>query len=158
MVNTIVLEGWIDNDITIREKPNNKGRYGIATLAYVIGNGEYLKRNKTTIFLEDGFSHKVLTTAEAMKIHKQSRVVITGVLRDPAEEKQADGTWKKPAGCSIAVTSIAYASVGSKKEDAKETAGKSESTDAAAAEYGPATPPAEDYETLELTDENDLPF
>ena len=40
MVNVVVLEGWIDNDLTVRDKGNGKGRYGICTLAYITGNGD----------------------------------------------------------------------------------------------------------------------
>ena len=100
MVNVVVLEGWIDNDLTVRDKGNGKGRYGICTLAYITGNGDYAKRHKTTLFFEDGFQHNALKVAETMKVHKGSRVIVTGVLRDPAEEKQTDGTWKKPGVCS----------------------------------------------------------
>ena len=154
MVNVVVLERWIDNDLTVRDKGNGKGRYGICTLAYITGNGDYAKRHKTTLFFEDGFQHNALKVAETMKVHKGSRVIVTGVLRDPAEEKQTDGTWKKPGVCSIAVNSIQYAASGTRKDSGKDTAPAEKEPE----NYAPAAPAPTDLENYELTDDNDFPF
>ena len=174
MVNVHIQEGWIDHDLTIRTRTMPNGvekEYAIGSLVWMSGARDNKKRHKITLFFEDTAQHLCLTAAKNMKLREGSRVIITGSLRAPAEEKQADGSWVKPADASMNVEAITFAGVPSTKKSDSNSGNNSETPAEKPAttnylssnQYAPTDTPSgfvevPEEECLNLGDGSGLPF
>lgn len=173
MVNVHIQEGWIDHDLTIRSRKMPNGiekEYAIGSLVWTSGARDNKKRHKITLFFEDTAQHLCLTAAKNMKLHEGSRVIITGTLRSPAEEKQADGSWAKPADASMNVESITFAGGASTKKTEENSNTNDENSAKPAStnylnskQYAPTDTPAgfvevPEEECLNIGDGSGLPF